>query len=65
MKEILQKLEDNTLVVGIVGLGYVGLPLAASFASAGIRGIGFDVSEAKVAKVNSGINYIQDIRPEQ
>lgn len=65
MEKILEKINNNTLEVGIVGLGYVGLPLAASFASAGIRVIGFDVSETKVAKVNAGTNYIQDIRPEQ
>ncbi|HEY5511706.1 MAG TPA: nucleotide sugar dehydrogenase [Prolixibacteraceae bacterium] len=65
MEKILEKINNNTLRVGIVGLGYVGLPLAASFASAGIQVTGFDVSEAKVAKVNAGTNYIQDIRPEQ
>lgn len=65
MDKIIEKIENNSLVVGIVGLGYVGLPLAASFAEAGVMVIGFDVSEAKVAKVNAGTNYIQDIRPEQ
>ncbi|MEI7424254.1 MAG: nucleotide sugar dehydrogenase [Prolixibacteraceae bacterium] len=65
MEKILEKINNNTFEVGIVGLGYVGLPLAASFASAGIRVIGFDVSETKVTKVITGNNYIQDIRPEQ
>ena len=65
MEKILEKINNNTFEVGIVGLGYVGLPLAASFASAGIQVTGFDVSETKVAKVNAGNNYILDIRPEE
>ncbi len=62
MKEILKKIEDNSLTVGILGLGYVGLPLAISFAQAGIKVIGFDKSAEKVEKINSGENYIRDIR---
>jgi UDP-N-acetyl-D-glucosamine dehydrogenase len=65
MEKILEKINNNSLQVGIAGLGYVGLPLAASFASAGIRVTGFDVSETKVAKINAGVNYILDIQPEQ
>lgn len=61
-KEILKKIENNTEVVGIIGLGYVGLPLAVNFAEAGVKVIGFDKSEAKVNKINSGENYIKDIR---
>ncbi len=60
--QILQKIEANTEVVGIIGLGYVGLPLAVNFAEAGVKVIGFDKSEQKVAKINSGENYIKDIR---
>ncbi|MCL4481602.1 MAG: nucleotide sugar dehydrogenase [Bacteroidetes bacterium] len=65
MEKILNKINNNSLQVGVIGLGYVGLPLAVSFATAGIRAIGFDVSVTKVDKVNAGNNYIQDIRPEQ
>ena len=61
-QKILQKIADNTEVVGIIGLGYVGLPLAVHFAEAGVKVIGFDKSEAKVDKINSGENYIRDIR---
>ena len=61
-QEILKKIENNTEVVGIIGLGYVGLPLAVNFAEAGVKVIGFDKSEAKVNKINSGENYIKDIR---
>jgi len=61
-QQILQKISSNTEVVGIIGLGYVGLPLAVNFAEAGVKVIGFDKSEAKVNKINSGENYIKDIR---
>ena len=61
-QEILKKIENNTEVVGIIGLGYVGLPLAVNFAEAGVKVIGFDKSEEKVNKINSGENYIKDIR---
>ena len=60
--QILTKIESNTEVVGIIGLGYVGLPLAVNFAQAGVKVIGFDKSESKVNKINSGENYIKDIR---
>ncbi len=61
-KQILQKISENSEIVGIIGLGYVGLPLAVNFAEAGVKVIGFDKSDAKVDKINSGENYIKDIR---
>lgn len=64
MQSILNKITNNSLQVGIVGLGYVGLPLAVSFASAGVSVMGFDKSESKVAKINAGENYISDISEE-
>lgn len=57
-----QKITANTEVVGIIGLGYVGLPLAVGFAQAGVKVIGFDKSADKVNKINRGDNYIKDIR---
>lgn len=60
-KEILEKIENKQAVVGIVGLGYVGLPLAVEIAQAGYKTIGFDVQPQKVDMVNKGINYIGDI----
>ena len=64
MKEkLLKKIESKKLKVGIVGLGYVGLPLAVEFANSGFKTIGFDVQEGKVEKVNRGENYIGDIVP--
>lgn len=59
--ELLKKIEDKSAVVGIVGLGYVGLPLAVEFAKAGYKTIGFDVQARKVESVNAGHNYIGDI----
>ncbi len=59
---ILNKIEANQEVVGIIGLGYVGLPLAVNFAEAGVHVIGFDKNPEKVDKINNGDNYIKDIR---
>lgn len=59
--ELLDKIKNKSAVVGIVGLGYVGLPLAVEFAGAGYKTIGFDVQKKKVDAVNAGHNYIGDI----
>lgn len=62
MKEnLLKKIEEKAIVVGVVGLGYVGLPLAVEKAKAGFKTIGFDVQEEKVNMVNAGHNYIGDV----
>lgn len=61
MSNIKQKLLDKTAILGVVGLGYVGLPLAVEKAKAGYRTIGFDVQKSKVDSVNNGINYIGDV----
>lgn len=62
MKEqLLKKIADKDLTVGVVGLGYVGLPLAVEKAKAGFKTIGFDVQEEKVDLVNAGHNYIGDV----
>lgn len=62
MKEkLLQKIKNKELTVGVVGLGYVGLPLAVEKAKAGFKTIGFDVQEEKVKLVNEGHNYIGDV----
>ena len=60
-EELLRKIADKSAVVGIVGLGYVGLPLAVEMAEAGYKTIGFDVQAKKVDSVNAGHNYIGDI----
>ena len=62
MKEILlKKIAERKVIVGIVGLGYVGLPLAVEKAKAGFRTICFDVQKEKVDMVNAGHNYIGDV----
>src|ERR1700737_1326149 len=60
-EEVARKIRDRSARVGIVGLGYVGLPLAVEFAKAGFRVTGIDLSQSKVAKVNAGESYIADI----
>lgn len=60
-EELLKKIENREIVVGVVGLGYVGLPLAVEKAKAGFKTIGFDVQEEKVKLVNEGHNYIGDV----
>lgn len=59
--ELLKKIENKEIVVGVVGLGYVGLPLAVEKAKAGFKTIGFDVQKSKVDMVNEGHNYIGDV----
>jgi len=61
MKKLKKKLLDKTAILGVVGLGYVGLPLAVEKAKAGFKTIGFDVQESKVEMVNAGKNYIGDV----
>lgn len=61
METIKEKLLNKTATLGVIGLGYVGLPLAVEKAKAGYRTIGFDIQESKVVMVNSGINYIGDV----
>ena len=58
---LLKKIKERTITVGVVGLGYVGLPLAVEKAKAGFKTIGFDVQKEKVDLVNAGINYIGDV----
>ncbi|MEG1646984.1 MAG: NAD(P)-binding domain-containing protein, partial [Clostridia bacterium] len=60
-QELLQKIDKKQIVVGVVGLGYVGLPLAVEKAKAGYKTIGFDVQKSKVDLVNAGHNYIGDV----
>lgn len=61
---LMEKIRNKTVKVGIIGLGYVGLPLAVSFAKKGIEVLGFEKSEVKAEKVNSAKNYIADVKDE-
>jgi len=59
--QLLSKIAEHAIVCGVVGLGYVGLPLAVEKAKAGFKTIGFDVQSQKVDMVNAGHNYIGDV----
>ena len=61
MEALLKRIENKEITVGVIGLGYVGLPLAVEFGNAGIRTIGIDVNQARVDQLNQGENYIQDV----
>ena len=58
---LMDKLKDKSARLGVIGLGYVGLPLAVEFAEAGFEVVGFDVSEAKVNGVNEGRSHVKDV----
>lgn len=60
-RRLIDKLATKSATIGVVGLGYVGLPLAVEKAKAGFRVIGFDVQAQKVDMVNAGVNYIGDV----
>ena len=63
--QLLEKAKSRTAVLGLVGLGYVGLPLAVELAEAGYRVIGFDLSKRVVDGVNAGRSHVQDIPTER
>ena len=56
-----EKIQNKTAVIGVVGLGYVGLPMAVTVARKGYKVIGVDISEYAVTHVNAGDNYIGDV----
>ncbi len=59
---LIDKINNKSARVGVIGLGYVGLPLAIEFVNAGYEVIGIDTDEKKVDSINSGINYIKDVK---
>ncbi|MGD9905683.1 MAG: nucleotide sugar dehydrogenase [Vicinamibacterales bacterium] len=59
--DLLQRIADRNARIAIIGLGYVGLPLAVEFARAGFRVVGYDVDAAKTAALNAGTSYIPDV----
>jgi UDP-N-acetyl-D-glucosamine dehydrogenase len=65
VEQLLQRITSRTATVGIVGLGYAGLPLAVAFAEAGFRTLGYDLSAARVAAINVGRSYIDDVAAER
>lgn len=60
-QQILDRIKDKTAVVGIIGLGYVGLPLMLSFCAAGYRVLGFDTDQGKLDKLAAGRSYLKHI----
>lgn len=64
-KHLLNRIKNNDFIIGIVGLGYVGLPLAVSFASKQVKVIGFEKSVSKVENINHKINYIGDVNDQE
>ena len=61
---LLERIRNRQAVVCVIGLGYVGLPLATVFEEAGLGTIGIDVNEVKVNSINNGVSYIREI-PDQ
>src|SRR5437016_469600 len=59
--EFLKKIENRTAIVGVIGLGYVGLPLLRAFHRAGFKVLGFDVDPAKIAALGRGENYLKHL----
>nr|BAL55102.1 nucleotide sugar dehydrogenase [uncultured Bacteroidetes bacterium] len=60
-QHLAKRIKQRTLTVGVLGLGYVGLPLAVEFARKGIRTLGFDTNAEKIALLERGQNYIRDL----
>ena len=63
--EIINLVKDQRAHVGVIGLGYVGLPLATEFAAKGFNVTGFEVDEKKVEQINAGQSYIGDVSTRQ
>jgi len=62
--EFVERIEDKSAVIGVIGLGYVGLPLMREFVKAGYQGVGFDTDSDKVEKLNAGQSYILSVQSE-
>ena len=58
---LIDKINDKSAKIGVIGLGYVGLPLAVEFSQAGYKTLGIDIDDNKVKSINDGKNYIKDV----
>jgi UDP-N-acetyl-D-glucosamine dehydrogenase len=58
---LLSKLKNNSAIMGVIGMGYVGLPLSIAFARNGVKVVGFDIDELKIQKINDGVSYFKHI----
>jgi len=63
--KLTKKIKDKSAVIGVVGLGYVGLPLAVEKAKVGFSVVGFDRNPNRVAQINRGENYIKDVNDDE
>lgn len=63
LPHLMQRIRSRSALVGIIGLGYVGLPLARTFAAAGYPVLGFDIDQAKVDRLHAGESYLKHIPP--
>jgi len=63
-QQLLERLHNRTAKVGVIGMGYVGLPLAVEFARVGYTVVGLDILQDKVDKLNAGVSYIPDVPTE-
>ena len=63
-EELQQSISEKRARIGVIGLGYVGLPLIVEFALKGFASIGFEVDEKKAAEINAGRSYIVDVTSE-
>ena len=59
--DLITRISNRSAKVGVIGLGYVGLPLAVAFSEAGLQTVGFDVDPSKVNSLNNSVSYIDDI----
>jgi UDP-N-acetyl-D-glucosamine dehydrogenase len=64
LEQLTNRLRDRTAVIGIIGLGYVGLPLTLRYAQAGFRVLGIDIDASKIERLNRGESYINHIKPD-
>jgi UDP-N-acetyl-D-glucosamine dehydrogenase len=64
-QSLIEKIKNRTASVGIVGMGYVGLPLALTFHRSGLRIVGFDIDESKLERLRKGVSYIRHIPAER
>lgn len=60
-EKLIEKIKSKDICVGVIGLGYVGLPLAIEFAASGVRTLGFDTDQRKITSLENGENYIEDL----
>lgn len=65
VEKIIKKIENKEVIIGVIGLGYVGLPILINFASKGFKVIGFDIDKNKIEKLNKNISYIKHIPSEK